>query len=227
MCDLCFNLAVFDMKTGLGCCYVRAKGKDIAYGNENAGVKLLQINSNNACLGYSNGIINGVVSINHPMGGKRTRNGIGLTVKGDVIIAQSGHKATEKEFCEAVNTFVKKRGQSVSLFLLQDGGGSTSEYSGLSRLNFAPEGNRKVANVVCVNFKRTPSISYPIYNGSRGDEALAVQLALGGIEADGIAGAGTKNRIKQFQAAINLPKELQNGVADALSLHYLGFKTLF
>jgi hypothetical protein len=223
--DLCFNLGIFGMTSGLGCSYVRAKGRDISYGSEKP--HILTINAENQCRGYSDGIIDGQIKINLPMGGKRTRNGIGMTNKGHIIIAQSAGSVTERTFCTAVNTFVQNKGQAVKLFTLQDGGGSTQEYSALSRLNFAPEGGRKVANVVCVKRRRVQSIFAPVYEGCRGENVELVQMALGGIEIDGSAGPGTKKRIKAAQAALAFPKGLQCGVASVLTLRAMGFAPAF
>lgn len=219
--DLCFNLGIFGMSTGLGCSYVRAKGKDIAYGSEKP--HLLTINPANQCRGYSDGIINGAISINQPMGGSRTRNGIGMTNKGHIIIAQSSGKVTERAFCTAVNSFVQNKDHTVQLFALMDGGGSTQEYSALSRLNFAPEGGRKVANVVCVRQKRMQIITEPVYEGCNGRNVELVQMAVGGIEIDGHAGPGTKKRITAAQAALGFPKGLQCGIASELTIRALGF----
>lgn len=230
--DLCFNLGLFNFTDKLACSYVRGKGNDLAYGCDEPNKSknwsdLLVINGQNSCRGYCNGIVNGVVKLNTPFGGSRTRNGIGMTYDGHIIIAQCGTKSTEKAFCEAVNSFVKKQNKSVKLFILQDGGGSTSEYSSLSKLNFAPEGQRKVATVVCVKFKTKPTFSTPIYNGCKGNDVALLQLALGGVESDGIAGSGTANRIKQMQSAYAFPKALQCGIASGYTLSKMGFKTNF
>lgn len=228
--DLCFNLGLFDFTSKLACAYVRSKGKDIAYGcNEPGKSKLwsdkLIINNGNECNGYCNGIANGIVKLNTPMGGSRTRNGIGLTAKGDVIIAQSATKSTELAFCNAVNAFVRKNGQTVKLFVLQDGGGSTSEYSSISKLGFYPEGTRKVATVTCVKFKTKPTITSLVYNGSKGEDTRTLQIAVGGIECDSDGGNGTATRIKNMQAAFNFPKILQCGIAGAYTFSKMGFPT--
>jgi len=227
--DLCFNLSLFN-SNGLACSYVRAQGKDIAYGCDEPGKSKnwsnrLVINSGNECNGYCNGIIDGVVKLNTPFGGSTQRNGIGITTKGDVIIAQSGTKLTELAFCNAVNTFVHESGQTVKLFVLQDGGGSVSEYSSISKLGFYPREKRKVATVTCVKFLELPTITSVVYNGSKGDDTGWVQLVIGGIEADKKGGSGTANRIRQAQAALGFPKNLQCGIASAYTLSRLGFKT--
>ena len=224
--DLCFNLGIFSMSTGLGCSYVRAKGKDIAYGNDKP--KTLIIDNDNQCKGYSDGIVDGVTKINFPMGGTRTRNGIGITDKGFIIIAQTSHPVTETVFCNYVNSFVKGKGHKVKLFTLQDGGGSTQEYSNLSKLNFAPEGGRKVANVICVKFRGKPNISNPLFVSCpyKSDVEL-LQMALGGISVDGSFGSGTKSRLTSAQKALGFPQGLQCGIASYKTLKSLGFNPVF
>lgn len=222
--DLCFNLTTFNMANGMADTYVKAKGQDIAYGQENAGVKLLTIDQNNQCLGYSNGIINGSIAINHPMGGKRTRNGIGISNKGYVIIAQSSTNTTENGFCVAVNNFVRARLDTVKLFLLEDGGGSTQEYSNMSKLNFAPEGGRKCPTVVCVKQKAPQIVDDVVYKGGKNKADIElVQIALGGIECDGIAGTGTATRIRLAQKALGFPVALQCGIAGGKTIRAFGF----
>lgn len=222
--DLCFNLTTFNMSNSMADTYVRAQGRDIAYGQEGAGVRLLTINANNQCLGYSNGIINGTVAINRPMGGKRTRNGIGISNKGFVIIAQSGTSTTENGFCVAVNNYVRNKLDTVKLFLLEDGGGSTQEYSAMSKLNFAPEGGRKCPTVVCVRQRYKQAITDVVYKGSKNKADIElVQIALGGIECDGIAGAGTETRIRLAQKALGFPTALQCGIAGGKTMRALGF----
>ena len=224
--DLCFNLGMFNM-TGVnknkGITYVHTPHGDLGYGGDSDTLTF----GGYACKGYSNGIVNGVVKINRPINGTRTRCGIGITVKGDLIIAQTSHKATEPAFCNEVNTFVKKNSQAVRLFVLEDGGGSTSEYSALSRLNFAPEQGRPVTTVVCLKRKITPTIYRPLYQGCKGDDVKQLQIALGGISCDGDFGSGTLARVKAMQAAYNFPAKLQCGIASAYTLGRLGFNIDF
>ena len=229
---LIFNLGVFDMKTGESNCYVKGNtmvsdSSGATHANIGGYSSILKINSNNECKGYSNGIINDTVSINKPMGGQRTRNGIGITAKGHVVIAQSGHNVTEKVFCTAVKSFVNSRKEKIALFVLQDGGGSTQEYSALSDLNFAPESGRKVATVVCVRFNNLPMITYPVYSGSKGRTIEVVQATLGGIACDGDFGVNSVARAKAMQKAKGLPFAMQCGVLSTVSLKALGFKTTF
>ena len=230
---LYFNLGVFDMKTGESNCYVKgthmiSDSSGATHGNIGGYSDILSINSSNQCKGYSNGIVIGKISINKPMGGSRTRNGIGITKRGHIIIAQCGHNATEKNFCEAVNAYVSARSQKVDLFLLEDGGGSTQEYSALSKLNFAPEGGRRVATIVCVKFLALPTVVYPVYkNRPQCNDNLIVQTLLGGLECDGKFGTLSAARLTSAQRALSLPAPMQNGIADGLTLHRLGIPTNF
>ena len=167
--ELCFNLAIFTFANKKSCCEVVSKGKRVSYGCGDVS-DIVYLNANNYCRGYSNGIKNGVVKVNKPMGGKRTRNGIGLTTSGNLIVAQSNSKEYESTFCNEVNKAVKNKGQAVQLFVMQDGGGSTSSYSNISKLDFNPEPDKKgvlrpIATVLCLRRKKTIALSHPIYAG--------------------------------------------------------------
>ena len=208
--DLCFNLGVFDMKTGASFTYV--KGPKVLTDSSGSYDKtiggrsdILKLNEFNECKGYSNGIKNGCVLINAPMGGSAMRNGIGITESGKVIIAQSASKVTEKTFASSVNNFVTKRGERVKLFVLQDGGGSTNEYSGISKLAFHATGeDRKVATVVCFKRISLPPVTRNLKLWCKGEDVRLLQTVLGGIEADGSFGFGTRSRLMQAQRALGL-----------------------
>ena len=212
--DLCFNLGVFDTRPGKthGASFTYVKGPKIltdASGSFDKTIggrsDILRINEFNECKGYSNGIRNGCVLINAPMGGSAVRNGVGITTSGKVIIAQSASKVTEKTFASAVNNFVTKRGEKVKLFVLQDGGGSTNEYSGLSKLSFHATGeDRKVATVLCARKISLPPITRTLKLWSKGEDVRILQTVLGGIEADGSFGFGTRSRLMAAQRALGL-----------------------
>ena len=228
--DLCFNLAEFNASTNkLSCCEVVAQGRRISWGYADRS-DMLYIDDKNYCRGYSNGIKDGIVKLNKAKGGKRTRNGIGITDKGYRIIAQSSHKCTEKDFCDAVNANVKNKGQKVKLFILEDGGGSTTSYSSRSKLIFNPEPDnpkkpevqRPVATVVCVRFTNIPIMTRPIAKDCNGNDVMMLQMILGGIEVDGNAGTGTKSRIIAAQTALGMAPNLRLGAASALTYKRLG-----
>lgn len=208
--ELCFNLGVFDMKTGASYTYVQGPkvltdpsgAFDRTIGGKS---DILEIDPYNRCKGYSNGIKDGRVIVNAPMGGSTMRNGIGITHSGKVIIAQSSSKVTETAFATAVNNFVVKRGEIVKLFVLQDGGGSTSEYSGISKLNFNATGEaRPVATVVCLRRIAPRQITRNLKLLSKGEDVRLLQTVLGGIEADGSFGFGTRSRLMAAQRALGL-----------------------
>ena len=198
--ELCFNLGMFEMSTGKGVTYVRGRKGILGYGGNSYEVGW----GINSCKGYSNGIVDGMVLINKPLGGTRTRNGIGITQSGKVIIAQTTHKVTEKAFAQAVNSYCAKRGEAIKTFVLEDGGGSTCEYSSVSKLNCAPEGGRRVTTVVCVSRIGLPPVTRNLKLWSKGEDVRLLQTVLGGIECDGSFGFGTRSRLMQAQKALGL-----------------------
>lgn len=215
--DLCFNLGVFDVRKGAtyGASFTFVSGPKILTDPSGEFDKtiggrsdVLWIDDVNRCKGYSNAIKNGIISINAPMASSSTkavRNGIGVTVSGKVIIAQSSKAVTERTFAAAVNDFVITRAERVKLFVLQDGGGSTNEYSNISKLAFHATGeNREVATVVCASRIALPPITRTLKKGCRGEDVRILQMVLGGIECDGIFGAKTKSRLKEAQRALGL-----------------------
>ena len=199
--DLCFNLGLFNMQTGEGYTFVRNEDGDFGYGGKSEDV---YVNALNGCRGYSDAIKFGNVIVNYPLGGKRTRNGIGVTIDGWPIIAQSSHATYEQAFAKAVNEYVIKQGKKVKFFVLQDGGGSTSEWSNRAKLGFYPEGTRRVATVTCVYFRNLPPITRNLSFGKRRDDVKKLQIVLGGLEVDGIFGLGTRKRLMAAQKALGL-----------------------
>lgn len=228
--DLVFNLGLFDLKTGESVCYV--KGPRMISDSSGATSstiggksKILTINSQNQCKGYSNGIVDGKISFNTNalLGSSRTRNGIGITTTGEVIIAQTDTPYTERAYCEEVNSKVINRyKKAVKLFVLEDGGQSTQEYSDKSKRKFAPERGRKVATVVCVRFKIKPIIDHVIHNGLKDPDVEFTQIFLGGLDPDGSCGPASVKAITEFQKLMGFPKALQCGIASAKTLRALG-----
>lgn len=199
--ELVWNLGMFNMSSGVSVTYVRSIKGDLGYGGNS---DVLDLDGTNKCKGYSNGIKNGAVLVNKPLGDSRTRCGIGKTVSGKVIIAQSSSKMTEASFCSKVLNETAKRGERVELFVLQDGGGSTSQYSDISKLAFYPEGVRKVCTVVCATRIAYPKIDRTLNLWKKGEDVRLLQMVLGGIENDGSFGFGTRNRLKAAQKALKL-----------------------
>lgn len=201
--DLCWNLGLFEMDTGQPDCYVHSRGKDICYGGEKYS-DVLWINGTNACCGYSNGIKDGVLDIRKKLGGSALRNGIGKTSDGKIIIAQTDAVSTEKTFCTNVNKKVKSLGLQVALFLLQDGGGSTSEYSNISKLGFYPGGSRRVVTVTVAYRLKKQKILRVLKRGCKGEDVKILQTILGGLDCDGDFGSKTDLRVKAAQRSLGL-----------------------
>lgn len=216
--DLAFNFALFNMNNAETVTYVHAAYGDIGYGGASGIVNLGEC----WCKGYSNGIVSGGVVVNAPLGGRRTRTGIGLTGDDKVIVAQSNTKLTEKQFCTQVNSFVRSQGHMVKLFVLEDGGGSTAHYSAVSRLGFAPEGGRAVPTVICAKRKSVQPITRTLQRGCKGEDVRLLQACLGGIEVDGSFGAGstgTRQRVIAAQKKFGLKAD---GIANAALYKRMG-----
>lgn len=203
--DLCFNLGLFDLWDGpANGCYARSNGRDISYGGKS---EVIAFNSVDACGGYSNGVINGVVKVNKYLTSPVAtayRTGVGQTSDGQFIVAQSRQPLTETAFCTEVNNFVRSLGKVVSKFVLEDGGGSTSEWSFMSGLGYFPSSVRKVATVLCVKLLKKPKFTRTLSKGMTGSDVMLLQTALGGIEADGIFGNGTRARVIAAQRALGI-----------------------
>lgn len=227
--DLIFNLTTFATRgvtVGRPDTEVFINNVRLCWGKEDVS-DFVQVNPTDKARGYSNAIKDGVVKLSHKFGGSSYRNGIGITNRGHIIVAQTSHKTTELAFATEVNNFIKNRGQAVKLFVLEDGGGSTQEYSTRSKLYWTatPE-KRPVPTVIYAKYKGTPTISSPVYNGSRGADTVLIQTLLGGIAADGDGGPATANRIKAAQTALAFPTSLRCGICSAYTAKALGVKYL-
>lgn len=202
--NICYNLAYFNLADKKTITYVKGNWKDLGYGGVN---DQITVSPGNICSGYAVGIKDHTVTIKGD-GSKRTRNGIGITKLGSVIIAQSTHNITEKDFCKEVATQVSSYFKdSVKLFLMEDGGGSTQTYSDFSKLTIAPEGGRKVPTVTCVNLKIPLKITRTLKTGCTGEDVRMLQMVLGGLECDGSFGNLTKTRLKAAQKALKIAQD--------------------
>ncbi|MBQ0165347.1 MAG: peptidoglycan-binding protein [Bacteroidales bacterium] len=214
--DVVYNLAFFNMSNYNTVNYVKGGYKDFGYGGV---AERLTVSPGNVCGGYATGIRDNEVVIRGD-GSTRTRNGIGITPKGNIIIAQSTSKVAEKNFCKEVamqvNQYYK---ESVKLFLMEDGGGSTQMYSAISRLGISPEGGRKVPTVICVKRRTLPKFTRVLKVGCKGEDVRLLQMLLGGIECDGSYGNATKKRVKEAQKALGLTAD---GSAGPVTLKALG-----
>lgn len=224
--DLVTNLALFKMKNNETINYVRTTAlQEVGYGGTEKFGIILELNWANKCAGYAVAIKNGVVQPNNRvsnpyLGGASCRNGIGFTEDGRLIIAQSTNKVSEKVFANKINSVIPAMyGVKVRLFLFEDGGGSTQQYSAISKLNFTPMGVRAVPTVTCLKRKSFPKVTRTLQKGDFGWDVVTLQTILGGISCDGSYGGGTANRVKAFQKANKLPV---TGVADQKTLQALG-----
>lgn len=220
--ELVTNLALFNFKGYETVNYVRTAAlQEVGYGGTSDRVEL---NWANKCSGYAVAIKNGVVQKNSKtnkyLGGTSCRNGIGMTEDGRLIIAQSMKRITEATFASKVNAYVPAMfGTKVKLFLFEDGGGSTQEYSAISKLNFIPQGKRAVATVTCLKRKNVPKITRTLSKDCRGWDVMLLQTCLGGICCDGWYGNGTITRVKAAQNLLGLS---QTGIADEKLLKAMG-----
>ena len=224
--DLIFNLTTFATKgktEGQPDTEIIINGNRLCWGKESVS-DFVQVNPTDKARGYANAIKDGVVKLSYKFGGSSYRNGIGLTNKGHLIVAQTTSGYTELAFAQAVNKYVLDHKQTVKIFVLEDGGGSVQEYSRFSKLYFhATAEKRKVPTVLCI--KRTAPITFtaPIYpkNPSKEQKAL-YQTLVGGLAADGDIGTLSTKRTKLMQAGFGFDPSLQLGVASALTFTKMG-----
>ena len=212
--DVVYNLGFFDMKNYSTVTYVKARGYDIGYGGI---ADRLTVSSGNVCGGEAKrglGIRDNEVLT--PSGGDaRSRNGIGITAQGRIIVAQSTTKVTRRNFCKEVTLQVNQHWKdTVKLFLLEDGGGSTQYYSRISLLGNAPEGGREVPTVSCFKLKVAPKL-HPMKVGNKGEDVRFLQLILGGLVCDGSYGNQTFKRVKESQRMLKAVG-LYDGAVDGL-----------
>lgn len=132
------------------------------------------------------------------------RNFNGITEDGRYIHVISS-SCTEYQVAYKVITDIRKLyNTSVKYLFREDGGGSASEYSSLSKLAYYPQGVRRIPTVVCIKQKEAYVFNRVIHKGMSGGDVKELQKILGGLEVDGIAGAATDKRIKQAQSALGI-----------------------
>lgn len=151
---------------------------------------------------------------------KRARNMNGLTADGRYI-----HVTTDRQTEVAVATEVNRRIKNlykttVKYLFIEDSGGSTQEYSAISKLGYYPEGQRAVATVIGVRRKSLYIFTRTLHIGCRGEDVMVLQQALGGIEVDGIFGLGTASRLRQAQKALGLTADAYFGPMSAAAMGY-------
>ena len=223
--DLIFNLTTFATKgktEGQPDTEIIVNGNRLCWGKESVS-DFVQVNPTDKVRGYANAIRNGVVKLSYKFGGTSYRNGIGITSRGHIIVAQTSHVCTELAFAQAVNEFVKKRGQTVVQFVLEDGGGSVQEYSTRSKQYWTSTiEKRKIPTVIYAKYKGTPSISSLVYNGSKGRDTGLIQTFIGGIAADEDGGPATERGIRLTQTALGFAPKLRCGICGAETAKAMG-----
>lgn len=223
-CDLTMNLAYFNFKTAsttaaqadyrtLQFLRIMKLGGDCAYGGTSERITLP---NGDIVAGWTLGILNGVVK-ETDVGSKRTRNGLGVLQDGTFFNVQTSHVVTIKAFCQAINTKYKPR-----IFLMMDGGGSTSCYSKRAGIYFCPEGQRAIPSVLEATY-HGPGVSRTLKVGCKGDDVKLLQQLLGSVEVDGIFGTGSKSAVKFAQQYL-FPKDKKewDGIAGPKTLKALG-----
>lgn len=189
-------------------------GGDVAYGGTQ---EMITLPNGDKVAGFTLGIKDGKVYENN-VSSKRTRNGFGITKDGVYFNVQTTSSVTIKSFCTTVNNQVK----NVKLFLMMDGGGSTSCYARRSGIYFHPEGVRAIPSVLQATYKGQ-GVSRTLKQGMKGDDVMLLQMMLGNVECDGIFGLGTRNAVIQAQKFI-FPKTKSewDGIAGMKTLKGLG-----
>lgn len=201
-------------------CYTRAKGSDIGYG----GIpQRIILDANNQTGGCYLGIMNGVV-MNPSKTGSTVRNYEGLTKDGRYIQAQTGN-LTQYDAIQQIIRAVRKYNTDVDILLEQDGGGSVGYYNKYTDILTAPrkEGlnGRPVSSVVCIKKKKDISLGGTLMLGMMGSDVRRLQIALGGLDCDGIYGSATRGGVIAVQKKLGL---VADGIAGPITQKALGFK---
>lgn len=152
---------------------------------------------------------------------KRARNMDGVTADGRYIHVVSDRQTETYVAAYTINEIRRLYGTTVKTLFVQDAGGSASMYSNISKLSFYPEGARRVPSVICVKRKTFQTFARTLHRGVNGDDTMLMQMTLGGIENDGIFGAGTDKRLKQAQKALKIPADGWFGPQSAKAMGYI------
>lgn len=222
--DVAYNLGFFDAKTHKTTSYVKSKGQDLGpLRSQNR----LTVSPGNVCgsepdedgkkwgLGIKD---NEVIE---PSGGDyRSQNGIGITARGKIIIAQTNGRSNRRDFCTEVKRQVKVHFKdTVKLFLMENGGKNTQSYSNFSKLDMIPELGCPVATVTCVRMRVRVKLSRTLTIGMSGEDVRLLQMILGDLECDGVYGNITKARVKAAQKALGITED---GTCGLITLKALG-----
>lgn len=226
--DWCYNEAFFNFVSAVnlreGCAgrtlqYLRNPSiGDIGYGDRTPRIEV----QGSIITGWAVAVKDGKVrpGLNKIL--RRARNMDGVTADGRYIHVTTDRQ-TEYFVAGYVNTVIQKQyGTKIRYLFVQDSGGSASEYSGISKLAYYPEGSRAVASVICIKRKTGYPFSRTLHRGCRGEDVRMLQMALGGIECDGIFGAGTTARLKKAQKALGLQADGYAGPKTYKAMGYNG-----
>lgn len=150
----------------------------------------------------------------------------GSLANGCYFIAKCAKGWTQTEFAARVITeIVSTHKTHILIGFDMDGGGSTGIYSGYSDYLWAPQkegGNgRPVTSAFIAELKPEFYITRTLWQGMIGDDVKLYQIALGGLNADGIFGPATKNRTRQYQRSVKIADD---GIAGPITLGKLGIK---
>lgn len=155
---------------------------------------------------------------------RRSRNMNGLTADGRYIHVQS---TAQTEYLVATNVrsiIQKQYGTTVKWLFREDAGGSTSEYSNISKTSFYPEGIRKIPSTIIVSRIEPYTFTKILKVGSKGEDVRELQMALAGIEVDGVYGNGTKAALIKAQTALGFVKKDRDGIFGPQSALAMGYK---
>ena len=230
--DWVFNLAFFNFDTaqnrankcaGRTLQYVSNPSiGDIGYDSTSTPpTPTLVLDSGSKFRGWKLAVQNGIVQTSKlDRATRRARNMNGLTADGRYIHVTTDSQ-TEVYVASEVTRLVKKlHGTTVRYLFIEDSGGSTQEYSAISKLGYYPEGQRNVATVIGVKRIKPFVFARTLHKGMSGHDVMVLQQALGGIEIDGIFGNGTDKRLKQAQRALGL---VADGYAGPLTIRAMGY----
>ena len=152
----------------------------------------------------------------------RAHNAVGATTDGRFFVVQNRYN-TETQIAKYLINFLKKYyNTGVRLMLWEDGGGSVGTYFSKAQYLAAPmkegQNGRAVCSVICAKRRpNAPKITRTLSYGSKGDDVKLLQMMIG-LEADGIFGLATKNRVKTVQKQLTL---LADGIAGPITLKAL------
>lgn len=144
----------------------------------------------------------------------------GSLANGSYFVAKSSKGWTQTQLAaKALSEIVNYHRTNILIGLDMDGGGSTGIYSGYSGNLYAPQkegrDGRPVTSAFIAKLKPEGMAVRRLWQGMVGEDVKILQIALGSIDADGIFGNITKNRVKQYQREKRLEVD---GIAGPITL---------